>query len=402
MYDVFIFDTVRTPRGKGKNSGSLYTVRPVELLATVLSCLKERNQFDTKNVDDVVIGCVTQINDQGENIARFAVLEAGYDEQVPGVTLNRFCASGLESVNQASAMIASGYCELIVAGGVESMSRVKIGSDGGCIFDTATQWNLKGSVPQGISADLLATLRDITREQADEFALLSQQRACKAIEKGLFNRSIIPVKDKNGFILLDKDELPRSDTDLDKLSALKPAFELFGTKFALNELTKERYGHVEKINHIHTAGNSSGIVDGACAILLGSEQKGRELGLKPRGIIKATAVIGDDPTLMLDGPIPVTRKILQKANMLLSDIDLFEVNEAFAAVPLAYIKHFDIDPNKVNVNGGAISLGHPIGATGSMLVGTILDSLEDKDLTTGLVTLCVGGGMGIAAIVERI
>jgi acetyl-CoA C-acetyltransferase len=399
--EAMIFDAVRTPRGKGKSSGSLYTVRPVDLLATTLRAIRDRNHLDTAQVDDVIAGCVTQAGEQGSCIARFAALTAGYDLQAAGVTINRFCASGLEACNQAAAMVAAGYEELVIGGGVESMSRVPMGSDGGAIFDPQTQWEV-GSVPQGVSADLLATLRGFSRNDVDQFAVASQQKAAAAIERGSFQKSLVPVTDRNGLVMLASDEYPRADTTLEGLAKLKPSFEMMGRQFGLDALTRPVYPHVERIEHVHHAGNSSGIVDGAAAILFGSREKGEKLGLKPRARIKAFAAIGSEPVLMLDGPIPVTRKVLKKAGMEIGDIDLFEVNEAFAAVPMAYIQEFDIDPAKVNINGGAIALGHPLGATGCMLLGTVLDALEEHNKTTGLVTLCIGGGMGVATIIERV
>ncbi len=401
MSEALIFDAVRTPRGKGKSSGALYSVRPVDLLATVLRAIRDRNGLDTREVDDVIAGCVTQASEQGSCIARFAALTAGYDLSTGGVTLNRFCASGLEACNQAAAMVAAGYEDLVIGGGVESMSRVPMGSDGGAIWDPQTQWEV-GSVPQGVSADLLATLRGITRTQVDEFAYQSQRRAATAIDQRRFDKSLVPVRDRNGLTILERDEYPRPDTTLAALGELKASFEMMGKQFGLDALTKPVYPQVESINHIHTAGNSSGIVDGAAAVLFGSRAKGEALGLKPRARVRAIAATGSEPILMLDGPIPATRKLLKKAGMSIDDIDLFEVNEAFAAVPLAYIQEFDLDPAKVNVDGGAIALGHPLGATGALLLGSLLDALERNDKTTGLVTLCIGGGMGVATVIERI
>ncbi len=401
MPEAYIFDSIRTPRGRGKDTGALYTVRPVELLAQALRAVRDRNHLDTRKIDDVVIGCVTQAGEQGTCIARFAALEAGYDFDAPGVTVNRFCGSGLEAVNHAAAMVASGYHELVVAGGVESMSRAKMGSDGGMMFDPTTQWHV-GSVPQGISADLLATLRGISRSDVDLFALESQKRAARAIERKAFRRSLVPVLDQNGLVMLAQDEYPRPDTTLERLAGLPASFETMGTVFGLDALTKARYPSVEKINHVHTAGNSSGIVDGASAVIVASKETGAALGLKPRAKIRSVALCGDEPIIMLEGPIPATRRALEKAKMTVDDIDLFEVNEAFAAVPIWYMRHFGVPHEKLNVNGGAIALGHPLGATGAMLLGTVIDELEDRSLGTGLVTLCIGGGMGIATIVERV
>lgn len=401
MPDAYVFDAVRTPRGRGKKSGSLYATRPIDLLAQSLRALSTRSELDTSLVDDVVIGCVTQTGDQGACIARFAALEAGWDLDAPGVTLNRFCGSGLQAVNDAAAMVASGFYDCVVAGGVESMSRVTMGSDGGAIFDPSTLWNV-GSVPQGISADLLGTLGGITREDCDRFAVQSQQRAAAAIDAGRFSRSLIPVTDRLGLPILEADEHPRPGTTLETLSELSASFETMGRQFGLDALTKERYPQVERIQHMHHAGNSSGIVDGAAAVLVASAEAGKSMGLTPRAKIRSVAVVGTDPILMLSGPMPATRKALKKAGMQAGDIDLWEVNEAFAAVPLAFMNELEVDPATVNVNGGAIALGHPLGATGAMLLGTVLDALEDHDKQIGAVTLCIGGGMGIATILERV
>ncbi|WP_323137418.1 acetyl-CoA C-acetyltransferase [Paraliomyxa miuraensis] len=398
---AYLFDAVRTPRGRGKETGSLYTVRPVDLLAQSLAALRDRNALPTAEVDDVVVGCVTQAGDQGACIARFAALAAGYDIDAPGVTLNRFCGSGLQAINDAAAMVASGYYDLVVAGGVESMSRVKMGSDGGAIWDPRIQWEV-GSVPQGVSADLLATLRGITRDDVDRFALESQRRAVDAIEHHRFDRSIVPVVDENGLTILARDEYPRPDSTLEGLAKLSPSFEMMGRQFGLDALTRGRYPQVERIEHIHHAGNSSGIVDGAAAQIVATRDKGQALGLRPRAMVRAVSVVGTDPILMLAGPMPATQRALKKAGMEVGDIDLFEVNEAFAAVPLAFMQELGVPHDKVNVNGGAIALGHPLGATGAMLMSTLLDELEARDLSTGLVTLCIGGGMGIATIVERV
>ena len=401
MSDAYIYDAVRTPRGRGKTSGSLHTVRPVDLLKQTLVAIKDRNDLDTSQVDDVVVGCVTQTGDQGACIARTAALLAGYDDDAPGVTLNRFCGSGLEAVNHAAAMVASGFYDCIVAGGVESMSRVKMGSDGGALFDPATEFEL-GVVPQGVSADLLATLRGVTRDEADAFAVRSQDNATMAWEKRHFDKSIIPVTSE-GLTLLAKDEHIRPGTSVESLAKLRPSFEMMGKQFGLDTLTRKAYPHVEQITHIHHAGNSSGIVDGAAAVLVANTAKGEALGLTPRARIRSVAVCGDEPILMLDGPIPATRRALAKAKMSIDDIDLVEVNEAFATVPLAWLKAFpSFDPDHLNVDGGAIAMGHPLGATGAMLLNTVLDALERRDLNTGLVTLCIGGGMGIATIIERV
>ena len=401
MAEAYIFDAVRTPRGVGKAKGSLHTVRPVDLLGTALKGLEQRNRLDTSQVEDVVVGCVTQTGEQGTCIARFATIEAGWDFRAPGFTVNRFCASGLQAINVAAAQVAAGWADLMVAGGVESMSRVKMGSDVGAMFDPITQWRV-GSVPQGISADLLATQRGITRQQVDEFALLSQQRAVAAQEAGKFDRSLVPVVDLSGLPILERDEYPRADASAEALAKLRPSFEMMGRQFGMDAMTRKVYPEVDRINHIHTPGNSSGIVDGAAALLIGSKKKGHELGLKPRARIITGVSIGDEPLLMLTGPLPATRLALNKAGMKLSDIDLFEVNEAFAAVALTYLQEFDLDVAKVNVNGGAIALGHPLGATGAVILGTLLDNLEQHNQSVGLCTLCIGGGMGTATIIERV
>ncbi|MCB9527993.1 MAG: acetyl-CoA C-acetyltransferase [Myxococcales bacterium] len=407
MADAFIYDAVRTPRGRGKAGqagkpgGALYTVPPVELLATTLRALRERVELDTAAVDDVTIGCVTQVGEQGACIARTAVIAAGYDEGVPGVTLNRFCGSGLEAVNNAAAQVAAGFSELVIAGGVESMSRVKMGSDGGALMSPHMAFE-PGIVPQGISADLLATLHGIRRGDADAFAVRSQKNAAAAWERGAFDRSLTPVVDHNGLVILDRDEHLRPDTTLDGLARLAPSFAVMGAQFGVDALTKARYPEIEHIDHIHHAGNSSGIVDGAAAVLIGNAEMAEVLGHKPRARIRAVASVGDEPVIMLAGPVPATRKALRKAGMEIGDIDLFEVNEAFAAVPLYFMQALGVDPDRVNVNGGAIALGHPLGATGAILLGTVLDELEARDLQTGLVTLCIGGGMGIATIIERV
>jgi acetyl-CoA C-acetyltransferase len=401
MADAFIFDTVRSPRGRGRDTGALYTLRPVDLLAATLRGLAGRNGLDTREVEDVIIGCVTQTGEQGACIARFALLTAGWDSAVPGVTTNRFCGSGLEAIHQAACQVGAGMSELVVAGGVESMSRVAMGSNGGAVWDARTQWEV-GGVPQGISADLLATLRGISRADVDRFALESQRRAVAAQAAGAFDRGLLPIVDESGLPLLHQDETPRADASLEKLSALKPAFATMGRQFGLDTLTRRRYPDVERIDHVHTAGNSSGIVDGAAAVLIGTREKGAELGLRPRARIRAMAVVGDEPILMLTGPMPATRRALKKAGMTVGDIDLFEVNEAFAAVPLAYAAELGVPLEKINVHGGAIALGHPLGATGAMLLGTALDALEDRGLSTALITLCIGGGMGIATLIERV
>ncbi|GAA5265511.1 acetyl-CoA C-acetyltransferase [Acidiphilium sp. MT5] len=399
MNDALIFEAVRTPRGKGKADGSLHEVKPVTLLADLLNGLQQRLDFDTGLIDDVVMGCVTPIGDQGSCIAKTAALAAGWDWNASGVQINRFCASGLDAVNQAAQRVRSGWEDLIVAGGVESMSRVTIGSDGGpWALDPATSL-ATNFVPQGIGADLIATLDGYSRHDVDQFALTSQQRAAAARTAGLFDRSVLPVRDVNGQTILARDEFIKPQSTLEGLAGLPAAFEQAG-RIGFDQVALRVYPQVEAINHVHTAGNSSGIVDGAAAVLIGSAARGRELGLEPRGRVVATALVGTDPTIMLTGPVPATRKALARAGMTIEQIDLFEVNEAFAAVPLRFMRELAVPHEKINVNGGAIAMGHPLGATGAMLVGTILDELQRRRLRFGLVTLCVGGGMGIATIIE--
>jgi acetyl-CoA C-acetyltransferase len=399
--EAFIFDAIRTPRGRGKASGALYEVKPITLLSDLLISLQERNQFDTAAVDDIVMGCVTAVGDQGAVIAKTAALTAGWDNDVAGVVLNRFCASGLEAVNTAAMKVRSGWEHLVVAGGVESMSRVPMGSDGGAwAMDPETNIGT-GFMPQGIGADLIATLGGYSREDVDAFAMRSHQKAAAAWEKAAFSKSIIPVKDRNGLTLLDHDELIRPDSSVETLGKLKASFQMMGD-MGFDGVAKEAYPQVESINHIHSPGNSSGIVDGAAAVLIGSEAAGKQFNMKPRARIVATAVVGSEPTIMLTGPGPAARKVLKVAGMDVSDIDLFEVNEAFASVVMRFIDEMGISEGIVNVNGGSIAMGHPLGATGAMILGTLLDELEARDLKTGLVTLCVGGGMGIATIIERV
>lgn len=399
--DAFIFDAVRTPRGRGRKDGSLHECKPVTLVAQMLVALRTRNDLDTGEVDDIVLGCVTAVGDQGADIAKTAALVANWNERVAGVTLNRFCASGLEAVNLAAMKVRSGWEDLVVAGGVESMSRVPMGSDGGAwALDPATNLHT-GFMPQGIGADLIATLDGYSREDVDRFALASQQKAAQARAAGHFSKSIIPVRDQNGVIILGEDEFIRPETTLEGLGQLKPSFQMMG-EMGFDGVARAKYHYVEQIHHVHTAGNSSGIVDGATALLVGSEAKGRALGLKPRARIVATAVTSTDPTIMLTGPAPATRKVLAKAGLRVEDIDLFEVNEAFAAVVMRFARELSVPFEKINVNGGAIALGHPLGATGAMIVGTLLDELERRNQRYGLATLCVGGGMGIATIIERV
>ncbi|QUW01494.1 acetyl-CoA C-acetyltransferase [Chloracidobacterium sp. MS 40/45] len=399
--DAFIFDAIRTPRGRGKSSGALYEIKPIDLVTQLLRELQRRNGFATDEVDDIILGCVTPIGDQGANLAKTAALYAGYAETVAGQQINRFCASGLEAVNHAAMRVRSGWEDLVIGGGVESMSRVPMGSDGGpMMLDPKVSATLR-FVPQGIGADLIATLENFSREDVDAYALHSHQRAAQAAANGYFQRSLVPVTDFNGLPVLDRDEHIRPDTTLEALAQLKPSFaEIGGIGF--DAVAQLRYPGVERIRHVHTAGNSSGIVDGAALVLVGSREKGEALGLKPRARIVAAAVTGSEPTIMLTGPLPATRKALAKAGMTTADIDLFEVNEAFASVVLKFARDMDIDPDKINVNGGAIAMGHPLGATGAMLLGTALDELERRQQATALITLCVGGGMGIATIIERV
>jgi acetyl-CoA C-acetyltransferase len=400
MSEALIFDAVRTPRGRGKR-GSLHSVKPITLASGVLAALARRNDLDTSAVDDVVLGVVSPVGEQGADIARTAVLAAGWDLRPAGVQLNRFCASGLESVNLAAAKVASGFEDLVVAGGVESMSRVPMGSDGGAwMADPETNMAVN-FVPQGVSADLIATLEGFTREDVDAYALRSQQRATLARDKGWFDRSLVAVVDQNGSVVLDHDEAIRPETTLEALAKLKPSFAFHGD-LGFDAVAIDRYPTVERIDHVHTPGNSSQIVDGAAAMLIGNERIGRELGLTPRARIIATAVVGTEPTIMLTGPAPAARKALDRAGLTVEDIDLFEINEAFSSVVLKFQRELDLPDDKVNVNGGAIAMGHPLGATGGMILGTLIDELERQDKRYGLATLCIGGGMGIATVVERI
>ena len=401
MTQALIFDAIRTPRGKGKADGALHSVKPVNLVAGLLTALQQRTDLDTRQVDDIVLGCVTPVGDQGADIAKTAALVADWDISVAGVQINRFCASGLEAVNLGAMKVRSGFEDLVVVGGVESMSRVPMGSDGGAwVLDPQTNMH-SHFTPQGIGADLIATLEGFTRQDVDAFALHSQQKAARARSDGSFNKSLIAVQDQNGIVLLDQDEFIRADSTLEGLGKLKPSFEMMG-QMGFDATALRVYSHVERINHVHTPGNSSGIVDGAALMLIGSEAKGRELGLQPRARIVATAVTSTDPTIMLTGPAPATRKALAKAGLRVEDIDLFEVNEAFASVVLKFIKDMGIDAARVNVNGGSIAMGHPLGATGCAILGTLLDELEVRQQRYGLATLCVGGGMGIATIIERL
>ena len=401
MSEAFLFDAVRTPRGKGKKDGSLHEVKPIDLLAGVLTHLQQRNGFDTAAVDDVVMGVVSPIGEQGSVIAKVAALKAGWDWRCSGVQINRFCASGLEAVNMAAMKVKSGWEDLVVAGGVESMSRVPIGSDGGAWAQDPQTNSDTLFVPQGIGADLIATLEGFSRDDVDAFALESQKRAAAARAAGYFKRSVVPVTDFLGQTILMEDEFIKPHTTLEGLAALKPAFEQLGG-MGFDAVALQRYPQVERIHHVHHAGNSSGIVDGATAVLIGSEAAGKTHGLTPRARIVAVALSGADPTIMLTGPMPAARKALAKAGLTIDQIDLFEVNEAFAAVPMKFMKELGVPHDKVNVNGGAIAMGHPLGATGAMILGTLVDELHRRQLRYGLATLCVGGGMGIATIVERV
>jgi acetyl-CoA C-acetyltransferase len=402
MTDAFILDAVRSPRGRGRPDGSLHSITPIQLAAQTLAALRDRTSLDTSKVDDVVFGCVTPVGEQGADITRIAALVAGYAENVPGKQLNRFCASGLEAVNTAAGQIMAGQSDLVIGGGVEHMSRVTMGMDGGAwAIDPAVAFPLH-FIPQGISADLIATLEGFTREQVDAYAVESQRRAAHAQAAGYFDRSLFPVKDVIGEVALAKDEYLRPGTTMEDLAKLKPAFEMLGEQGGFTAVALQRYPEVESIRHVHTAGNSSGIVDGAAAVLLGSRKAARKAGLTPRARIRAFASIGSEPTIMLTGPAGSARKALKRAGMKPRDIDLWEINEAFASVVLRFIRDMDLTMDNVNVNGGAIALGHPLGATGAVILGMVLDELERRNLSTALVTLCVGGGMGTATIIERV
>ncbi|MCO5249786.1 MAG: acetyl-CoA C-acetyltransferase [Chitinophagales bacterium] len=401
MTEAYIFDAIRTPRGKGKKNGSLHEVQPINLVTTLLKALQERNDFDTKEVEDIILGCVTPIGDQGADIAKVAALAAGWDDSVCGMQINRFCASALEAANTAAEKVRSGWHDLIVAGGVESMSRIPMGSDGGAWFlDPMTNYN-SYFVPQGVSADLIATLEGFSREDLDSYAVLSQQRAAKAKAEGYFDKSIIPIKDINGLTILAEDEFNRPGTTLEDLAKLSPSFQMPG-EMGFDAVALQRYPHLSKINHVHHAGNSSGIVDGAALVLIGTKEKGQELGLKPRARIRMAAHTSAEPTIMLVGPGPASQLALKKAGMTINDIDVVEMNEAFAAAVLRLQKDINVPMDKLNVNGGAIALGHPLGATGAMILGTALDEIERRDQNTALVTLCIGGGMGVTTIIERV
>jgi acetyl-CoA C-acetyltransferase len=401
--DVYIYDAIRTPRGKGRKDGALHEVTSLRLSAQTLNALKERNNLEGHAVEDVIWGNVTQVMEQGGCLARSAVLASDLDERIPGLAINRFCASGMEAVNLAANQVKGGAGNGYIAGGVEMMGRVAMGADGAAIAVDPTLAMEKYFVPQGISADIIATEFGFTRDEADQLAMQSQQRAARAWEEGRFDKSVITVRDQNGLAILDRDEYMRPQTDMQSLGGLNPAFQQMGEVMpGFDKVALMKYPHLERIDHIHHAGNSSGIVDGAAAVLIGNKEFGEQHGLKPRARIRATAKIGTDPTIMLTGPVPVTEKILKDNGMTIGDIDLFEVNEAFAAVVLRFMQAFDVDDSKVNVNGGGIAMGHPLGATGAMIIGILLDEMERADKEVGLATLCIASGMGAATIIERV
>ena len=402
MAEAFIYDHVRTPRGRGKADGSLHEVTALELATQTLEAIRDRNGLDTRRVDDVVLGCVDPVGEAGGDIARFAALNADFGDQTPGIQIQRFCASGLDAVNFAAAEIMSGQHDMAIGGGVESMSRVGMGASGGA-WPVDPEIALKSYfMPQGICADLIATRYGFSRDDVDAYAVQSQKRAAAAWEEGRFSKSVIPVRDVNGITILAKDEHMRPGTTMQTLAQLNPSFVQMGEMGGFDAVAVQAHPEVEAVNHVHHPGNSSGIVDGAAAVLIGSQEAGRDAGLKARARVRAFANIGSEPAMMLTGPIDVTRKVLKRAGMTLADIDLFELNEAFASVVLRYMQALGVDHGKINVNGGAIALGHPLGATGAMILGTVLDELERRDLNTALVTLCIGGGMGTATIIERV
>jgi acetyl-CoA C-acetyltransferase len=398
---AYIYDSVRTPRGKGKASGALYQVKPINLLKDTLAAIQTRNHLDTSEVSDAIIGCVSPVGGQGYNIAKSALLYANWSHQTSGMQINRFCTSGLEAVNTAATKVAIGHEHLIVAGGVESMSRVPLRSDGGALINDPEVINSVRYLPQGVAADLIASLNGYSREQLDSYALQSHEKANQAQREGYFKQSIIPVKDQNGLVILDHDEHIRLDTTMEQLAQLTPSFQFAGD-YGYETMALQVYPQLEQLHYVHTAGNSSGIVDGAALMLIGSEEIGKQYDWTPRAKITAHAIAGSDPTIMLTGTIPATKKVLEQAGMKVEDIDLWECNEAFAAVVYAFQSAFNMDFDRINVNGGAIAMGHPLGATGTILLGTLLDELERRDLKTGLVTMCAGGGMGVATIIERV
>lgn len=402
MTEAYIYDAMRTPRGKGKKNGSLHEITALQLATQALQAIRDRNNLDTRHVDDVILGCVSPVGEQGADIARAAVINAGFAESTAGVQINRFCASGLEATNMAAAKVMSGEADMAIGGGVESMSRVPMGSDGGAMAADPEMAYDHYFVPQGVGADLIATLGGYSRDDVDAYAVESQKRAGKAWEEGRFKKSVVPVKNQLGLVQLDHDELMRPQTDMQSLAALNPAFRDLSAFVGFDAVAIQKYPQVEKVNFVHHAGNSSGIVDGAAAILVGSKEMGEKLGLKPRARIVSMASIGSEPTIMLTGPAPSALKALKKAGMSASDIDLYEMNEAFASVVLRFMDDMGIAHDKTNVNGGAIAMGHPLGATGAMILGTLLDELERTGQSTGLATLCVGGGMGTATIIERV
>ena len=402
MTEAYIYDAVRTPRGKGKKDGSLHEVTPLNLSVQVLQALRDRNNIDSAEIEDVAFGCVSPVGEQGAVITRTAVMNAGFAETTSGIQVNRFCASGLEAANIAAAKVMSGECDLAIGGGVESMSRVPMGSDGGAWpTDPASAFH-NYFVPQGVSADLIATKYGLSRDDVDAYSVESHKRAKKSWDEGRFKKSIVPVKDVMGVTVLDHDETIRPDTNMQSLGALNPSFKMMGENFGFNGVAIQKYPEIEGINNVHHAGNSSGIVDGAAGLLIGNKETGERLGIKPRARIRSMASIGSEPTIMLTGPEFAAKKALKRAGMDVSDIDIYELNEAFAAVVLRFMQALDIDHKDINVNGGAIAMGHPLGATGAMILGTMVDELERADKETSLVTLCIGGGMGTATIIERV
>ncbi|MBT8064609.1 MAG: acetyl-CoA C-acetyltransferase [Gammaproteobacteria bacterium] len=402
MTEAYIYDHVRSPRGRGKQGGSLNSITPMNLATQVLVALRDRNELDTSILDDVILGCVSPVGEQGANVARVAAICADYAESVPGKQINRFCASGLEAINSAASQVMSGQSDAVVGGGLEAMSRVPMGSDGGAMaIDPQTAYK-SYFAPQGIGADLIATLHGFSREDVDAYAVESQKRAANAWANGYFANSVVPIVDHVGDVALDHDETVRADASMESLAGLNPAFAKIGDQAGFDDLAIQKYPEVEAIDHVHTAGNSSGIVDGAAAVLVGSAEAGARMGLKPRARIRAFASVGSEPTIMLTGPAPASLKALKRAGMNPSDIDLWELNEAFASVVLLYMKLLEVPHDKINVNGGAIAMGHPLGATGAIVFGTLLDEMERRDLETGLVTLCIGAGMGTATIIERV
>ncbi|BCH64900.1 MULTISPECIES: acetyl-CoA C-acetyltransferase [Rhizobium/Agrobacterium group] len=402
MTEVYVYDHVRTPRGRGKKDGALHEVPSVRLAAKALEAIRDRNGLDTSTVDDIIMGCVDPVMDAGAVIPKAAAFEAGYSTKAPGIQISRFCASGLDAINLAAGKIATGADDIVIAGGVESMSRVGLGMSGGAWFMDPSVNFPAFFMPQGVSADLIATKYGFSRDDVDAYAVESQKRSAHSWEKGYFDKSVVAVKDQNGLTILDRDEHMRPGTDMQSLAGLNPSFQMPGEMGGFEAVGIQAHPEIEKINYVHHAGNSSGIVDGSGVVLLGSKTGGESMGLRPRARIRAFANIGSDPALMLTGPVDVTEKLLKKTGMTLADIDLFELNEAFAAVVLRFMQHFDVSHDVMNVNGGAIAMGHPLGATGAMILGTVLDELERRDLNTALVTLCIGAGMGTATVIERV